>query len=258
MNPVLEFVSKNRQVIAASAASLVAGFGLGYMVRANKYEKVEIDEEGYILTRDGEEVPRQVTFSNPEDGELIFEDGKPVFVPNSIKTADVIDIEAKVREQNRIDAEAREQKLIRDVFIEEGIPFDDYDTIIDDGFPTYPSGKPDPRDIVPAPKPDDNPEFNWDYELRKRERRTARTYVLHRDEFYANELEFDQISLTYYSLDNVMLDEDDQYIEDYSAMIGDLQFGIGSPDPAIFYVRNHDTKTEYEVLLLEESFSALS
>ena len=82
MNPVLEFVSKNRQVIAASAASLVAGFGLGYMVRANKYEKVEIDEEGYILTRDGEEVPRQVTFANPEDGELIFENGKPVFILN--------------------------------------------------------------------------------------------------------------------------------------------------------------------------------
>jgi hypothetical protein len=91
-----------------------------------------------------------------------------------------------------------------------------------------------------------NTEWNYNEELKKRS--TSEPYVLHRDEFYAAEMDYSQITLTYYAGDNIMVDEDDAPIYNYDTIVGPLLFGHGSDDPNVFHVRNDARKAEYEIL----------
>ncbi len=52
-----------------------------------------------------------------------------------------------------------------------------------------------------------------------------------------------------------MADEDDTPVYNYDRVIGPLNFGHGSGDPNVFYVRNHRRKTEYEILYNTGLFS---
>ncbi len=89
---------------------------------------------------------------------------------------------------------------------------------------------------------------NWDYEVEKKKRTTEKPYVLHRDEFFAEENDYIQSTLTYYDGDNILVDEDDTPIYNYNQVVGELLFGHGSGDPNVVYVRNDKRKAEYEVV----------
>jgi hypothetical protein len=95
----------------------------------------------------------------------------------------------------------------------------------------------------------------WDYEKETASRSPEKPYVLHRDEFYNDEMDFTQITLTYYGGDDIMVDQDDTPIYGYSEVVGPLMFGHGSDDPNVFYVRNETRRTEYEVLNDPGSYS---
>jgi hypothetical protein len=96
-------------------------------------------------------------------------------------------------------------------------------------------------------------EFDLEEEIKKRT--PGMPYVLHRDEFYADEEDFSQSTLTYYSGDDILVDENDVPVYNHNRVIGDLRFGHGSNDPNVFYVRNHNLRAEYEVVLADGHYA---
>lgn len=93
-----------------------------------------------------------------------------------------------------------------------------------------------------------NSDDQWDYEAELSVRTKDQPYVIHRDEFIQDEMGYDQSTITYYSGDDIMADQSDVPIYNYSAMIGHLKFGHGSGDPDIVYVRNEKLEMEWEIL----------
>lgn len=90
---------------------------------------------------------------------------------------------------------------------------------------------------------------DWDYEIELNTRNGKDPYVIHVDEFVADEMEYSQSTVTYYAGDDVLADENDAPIYGYEAMFGELKFGHGSGDKSVVYIRNEPFAQEWEVLL---------
>lgn len=88
----------------------------------------------------------------------------------------------------------------------------------------------------------------WDYDTEVKSRSSSAPYILHKDEFYADELNYAQITLTYYSGDDILVDEEEAPIYNHNQIVGPMKFGHGSGDPNVFYIRNDKRRAEYEIL----------
>lgn len=95
---------------------------------------------------------------------------------------------------------------------------------------------------------DDGSEDIWSYEEEEKHRSEDRPYALSRAEFFDNEKDYTQHTLTFYAGDNKMADENDDLVHNYQMVTGPLLFGHGSGDPNVYYVRNDRLRAEYEVL----------
>lgn len=95
----------------------------------------------------------------------------------------------------------------------------------------------------------------WDYEEEVKNRTEGVPYILHRDEFYSEERGYSQITLTYYVADDILCDEEDAPIYNYTDVIGPFKFGHGSGDPNVFYIRNDARQAEYEILQHHGSYA---
>lgn len=98
----------------------------------------------------------------------------------------------------------------------------------------------------------------WDYAYELNERRKRSIYILHIDEFLADEMEWNnQSTLTWYEADQILCDSKDVPIYNYLEIVGDqMQFGHGSKDPNVCYIRNERLQAEYEVLRDPGSYEA--
>lgn len=93
---------------------------------------------------------------------------------------------------------------------------------------------------------------DWNYEVEMGHRETLdpkSPYVIHIDEFTTGESGYRQSTLTYYKGDNVLVDEREEPVYNVSSVIGEANFGHGSRDPNVVYVRNDALQAEYEVIL---------
>lgn len=121
---------------------------------------------------------------------------------------------------------------------------------------------PEPEHRLPAPVPirekptaveptaveSDEPDWIYSYELSKRT--PEHPYVIHQDEFMAEEREgYSQVSYTYYEADDVLCAEDDKPLAHRDLTVGqdNLRFGHGSTDPNVVYVRNDRLELEMEI-----------
>lgn len=95
----------------------------------------------------------------------------------------------------------------------------------------------------------------WDYETELKRRTTTAPYILHKDEFYADELNYAQITLTYYAGDDILVDEEEAPIYNHNQIVGPMKFGHGSGDPNVFHVRNDKRRAEYEIIKDPEMYS---
>lgn len=96
-------------------------------------------------------------------------------------------------------------------------------------------------------------EDTWDIDEEIKNRSPHRPYVIHQEEFFAEEMDsedFIQVTLTYYSADDVLVDEEEKPLYNRVELVGDCleKFGHGSGDPNCVYVRNIERRVEYEVL----------
>lgn len=93
-----------------------------------------------------------------------------------------------------------------------------------------------------------DPHFDLDEEMKHRT--PAKPYIITHDEFFTNEPEHENVSLTYYELDDTLTNERDEPIREVDEMIGDdhlVRFGHGSRDRNVVYIRNERLGTDFEV-----------
>lgn len=96
---------------------------------------------------------------------------------------------------------------------------------------------------------------SWDYDLEASMRSSDEPYVIHRDEFFSDEMGFNQLTFTYYAGDDILTDEQDTPVHSYRNVVGPMRFGHGSLDPNVFYCRNEELGSEYEILYSEGFYS---
>jgi hypothetical protein len=93
-----------------------------------------------------------------------------------------------------------------------------------------------------------DPIDDWSYEEEEQNRTDTKPYVLHRDEFYAEERGYSQTTLTFYAGDKIMVDQENVPVYNFEDVVGPLLFGHGSGDQNVFHVRNTILEAEFEVL----------
>lgn len=108
-------------------------------------------------------------------------------------------------------------------------------------------------EIVSVFKNDKND--TWDHEAELSSRTSEAPYIIHQEEFIEDEMGFHQETVTYYAQDDIMANQDDTPIYNYSGLMGELKFGHGSNDKNVVYIRNEQFRTEWEVLHHPGSFS---
>lgn len=139
----------------------------------------------------------------------------------------------------------------------------DKQEIMDRLFKERQANRPDPATIVVDPPETEDDEVmtgvvtrlgfgsstdDWDYEKELASRPEDGPYIIHVDEFVANESGYRQTTLTYYDADDIMTDSDDVPIYRHQDTVGELRFGHGSGDPNVVFVRNPKYRAEYEIL----------
>lgn len=104
---------------------------------------------------------------------------------------------------------------------------------------------------------DNGDDDEWDYDLERQNRHAEEPYILHKDEFDAEEFDFDQVTVTWYETDEILTDDKDVPIYNPHTVVGELRFGHGSGDNNVLYVRNERLKAEYEVLREPGSYEVI-
>lgn len=110
----------------------------------------------------------------------------------------------------------------------------------------------DPRD---APEPGME---GWDYATELARRSGDKPYIISHDEYFEGELDYEQVQVTYYEGDDVLVDDQDVPIPDSDASVGDdnlTKFGHGSKDENIVYIRNDGRGLDYEVVRSEGKYA---
>lgn len=96
----------------------------------------------------------------------------------------------------------------------------------------------------------------WDYDIEKAARTREVPYVIHYDE--RGETNYEEVTLTYYTADDVLCDDKDKVVDDQDRVVG-LQnldkFGHGSNDAEIVYVRNEYLSLDIEVVRSPNSYA---
>jgi hypothetical protein len=90
---------------------------------------------------------------------------------------------------------------------------------------------------------------NWDYAVELAARTSDAPYVIHVEEFKANDMDHSQITYMYYDGDDVLVGEDERPIPHADLVVGqtNLKWGHGSGDPNLVYVRNERLLQDIEI-----------
>lgn len=98
----------------------------------------------------------------------------------------------------------------------------------------------------------------WDYDVEVAHRTPEVPYIVHQDEFAQNEPEHSQVTFTYYAVDSILTDEDEEKIRNPDQIVGlkNLQnFGHGADDFHVVYIRNDRLELDFEVCLVAASYA---
>lgn len=209
------------------AVSFIGGLGVGFLLGKRKKEEAEVVE-----------FPTQRTFDEElEDLEIDVMEATQAVVPppkvvidreqaaekGIIKVNDLSDLRASMI--------GGDDDEVQDVPPEPGdeVPFEDTE---------------EPDIVVEVTN---DIEWDWELEVQRRNENPGAPYILHREEFERDELSFAQIPLTYYAGDDKLADDKGGPIYNASSVVGRLEFGHGSGDSDVVFIRNEELRAEYEV-----------
>lgn len=83
-------------------------------------------------------------------------------------------------------------------------------------------------------------------------------HVISAEDFNENETEYEQVTITWFAGDDVLVDETEQMIDDVEGVVGVSnmdRFGYLSGDNNIVYIRNTDKELEFEVVRSEGNYA---
>ena len=106
--------------------------------------------------------------------------------------------------------------------------------------------------IVP---PDDRPV--WDYAKQLEGRLNGEPYVVHQDEFMQSTTGYPKVTYTYFAIDDVLVDDaNDHPLPHADIIVGlnNLQFGHGTDDKDVVFVRNDERQLEMEICRVNKSY----
>lgn len=119
-------------------------------------------------------------------------------------------------------------------------------------------GKVAPKRPLPPPVPVTEPSVvkhsEWNYAKELEARSPTHPYIIHQDEFREGERGYEQATYTYYAEDGVLCDSDDRPIPNGIEVAGNLNFGHGSNDENIVYVRNDVIEVDMEISRSPKSY----
>ena len=90
----------------------------------------------------------------------------------------------------------------------------------------------------------------WDYETEIARRNADQPYVITQDEYMENKADWEQIEVTYFEGDDVLMDDSEGIISDVDGTVGLAnlnRFGHGSGEEHIVYIANEKSKVLWEV-----------
>lgn len=96
-------------------------------------------------------------------------------------------------------------------------------------------------------------EPEWDVAEEMANRTTDAPYTLHANEYHNRETGYVQTTLYWYT-DRILADENHAIIYNVGDVTGKLEFGRGSGDPDMVYIRNDKLRGEYEVVRVNDSY----
>ena len=100
----------------------------------------------------------------------------------------------------------------------------------------------------------ENADPYWNQEAEMSNRSKEAPYVIHCEEYIADEMGYRQTTVTYYAADDILVDEFEVPVHNHAGLMGELPFGHGSNDPNIVYIRNEAIHMEWEVLRDPDSY----
>jgi hypothetical protein len=104
------------------------------------------------------------------------------------------------------------------------------------------------------PETEDEPvveDDGFDYEEEIRNRTPDRPYIISHAEYFEDKDDYPQVTFTYFEEDDILVDEGESPIHDTESVVGDVnltQFGHGSRDNNIVYIRNDVLELEFEIV----------
>lgn len=214
---------------AIGVLSFGGGLGIGYLLAKRKFEQ---QGEPY-------DVPKQLLL-NFEEEKFVEEIVKETEVVEPVRPPRVVITEEDAVKKDILKVDSLSQ--LRPSMLEgEEEPVEDVVVNVFD----------EPAIIVPEIT--DKSEWDWEEEVRNRTETAP--YVLHKEEFYADEKNYSQQSLTYYDVDAILADEDEKPVYNHGSVTGPLLFGHGSDDPNVVYIRNDERRAEYEITKVDGLYS---
>jgi tetrahydromethanopterin S-methyltransferase subunit G len=106
--------------------------------------------------------------------------------------------------------------------------------------------------------PIDDSGWNYDVENAIRAEHPDQPYIIHHDEFFENEKEYEQTTLTFYEGDDTLADDKEAVVPDSDSTVGDdnlMRFGHGSKDENVVYVRNDRLELDFEIIRSDGKYS---
>jgi hypothetical protein len=96
----------------------------------------------------------------------------------------------------------------------------------------------------------------WDFVVELKSRLGQEAYVIHQNEFHENGPKYKQVTYTYYQGDHVLTDEDESRlsIDNVIGSSNNLQFGHGTDDEDVVFIRNDKLKLDMEVCRTPKSW----
>ena len=98
----------------------------------------------------------------------------------------------------------------------------------------------------------------WDQNREMAQRDKSIPYIIHQEEFNADDSYDHQPTLTYFEGDDVLVDEADEVITKKDEVVGLenlTKFGHGSGDPNVLYIRNDRLQQDMEILLHKSHYA---
>lgn len=116
------------------------------------------------------------------------------------------------------------------------------------------------RRVFDEEKPDLTAYEGWNYETEVARRNGDRPYIISEEEYLNAEREgYEQVALTYFENDDVLIDESEDIIPDPDGIVGEdnlMRFGHGTRDKNALYIRNEQLETEFEIVRSKKSYTA--